>query len=76
MRKSVHKKRDFKFQEIVATAYRQRDALKLLLELLEKYGPVWYEKRHHDQAKYALNLVLPPKLILVSGRSTDLKRAA
>lgn len=76
MRKSAHKKTGIKFQDVIATAYMQRDALKLLFELLEKYGPVWYEKRHHDQAKFSLDLVMPPKLTLVSGRYTDLKRAA
>jgi hypothetical protein len=29
-------------------------ALKLLFELLENYGPVWYTLEHHDQAKTAI----------------------
>ena len=30
------------------------EALKLLFDLLEEYGPLWYTKEHHDQAKAAL----------------------
>ena len=42
----------------IETQDRLHDALKLLFELLEKYAPVWYEKKHHDQAESALNLSL------------------
>ena len=52
------------------------DALKSLYELLEKYGPVWYQKRHHDQAEIALRLSERQKPIYVAGSPRTLKRAA
>ena len=30
------------------------EALKMLFALLEEYGPLWYTKEHHDQAKAAM----------------------
>jgi hypothetical protein len=48
--------RDPVLRKALETQNRLHDALKLLFELLEKYAPVWYEKKHHDQAESALNL--------------------
>jgi hypothetical protein len=44
--------------EAVETQNRLHDALKLLFDLLEEYGPVWYKKHHHDEAESALSLPL------------------
>jgi hypothetical protein len=76
MRNSVRKETNPKFLRLVDTEYRLHDALKLLFELLEKYGPVWYEKKHHDQAEYALNLPIMRKPISASRSYRDFKQAA
>lgn len=65
-----------KLLRLVETEYKLHDALKLLFELLEKYGPVWYEKRHHDQALYALNLPVKRKPVPASKSYRDFKQAA
>ncbi len=31
-----------------------REALKMLYDLLEAYGPFWYTREHHDKAQEAL----------------------
>ena len=41
---------------VVENQTRLHNALKLLFDLLEHYGPIWYTKRHHDEAKSALML--------------------
>ena len=56
-------------------------ALQSLYELLEQYGPVWYQKKHHDQARIALSLSARRKAILASENHTtvrhrSLRRAA
>lgn len=65
-----------KLLRLVETEYKLHDALKLLFELLEKYGPVWYEKKHHDQALYALNLPVRRKPVPASRNYRDFKQAA
>lgn len=65
-----------KHLRVVGTEYKLHDALKLLFELLEKYGPVWYEKKHHDQALYALNLTEKRKPVPASKSYRDFKQAA
>ena len=43
--------------EILALKIIQRElheALLLLFNLLERYGPLWYEKTYHDRARAAL----------------------
>ena len=76
MRNSVLQETDPKFLRLAETEYRLHDALKVLFELLEKYGPVWYEKKHHDQAEYALSLPMMRKPISAARSYRDLKQAA
>ena len=48
-------------------------------QLLEQDGPVWYQKRHHDQAEIALRLSEWGKPISVSGshsRRFEISRTA
>ena len=40
-----------------AEVAKLRKALKMLYDLLEYYGPVWYSKRHHDRAEAALGFM-------------------
>ena len=65
-----------KLLRLVETEDKLHDALKLLFDLLEKYGPVWYEKKHHDQALYALNLPIKRKPVSASKSYRDFKQAA
>ena len=76
MRDFVQKEAATKHLRLVETEYKLHDALKSLFELLEKYGPVWYEKKHHDQALYALNLPIKRKPISASKSYRDFKQAA
>ena len=76
MRNSVRKETSPKFLRLVDTEYRLHDALKLLFELLETYGPVWYEKKHHDQAEYALSLPMTQKPVSATKSYRDFKQAA
>ena len=76
MRNTVRQETDPKFPRVAETEYRLHDALKLLFDLLEKYGPVWYEKKHHDQAEYALNLPMMRKPISAARSYRDFKQAA
>jgi len=76
MRDFVRKETDPKFLRLVETEYKLHAALKLLFELLEKYGPIWYEKKHHDQALYALNLPIKRKPVPASKSYRDFKQAA
>jgi hypothetical protein len=76
MRDFGRRETDPKVSRLVETEYRLHDALKSLFELLEKYGPVWYEKKHHDQALYALNLPLTRKPAAASKSYRDFKQAA
>ena len=76
MRNSVRQGTDPKALRLVDTEYRLHDALKLLFDLLEKYGPVWYEKKHHDQAEYALNLPMMRKPISAAKSYREFKQAA
>ena len=39
------------------------EALRSLFELLERYSPLWYDKRFHDQAKAALKQFRYARLI-------------
>jgi hypothetical protein len=41
---------------VVENETRLYNALKLLFDLLEHYGPLWYTKRHHDEAESALSV--------------------
>jgi hypothetical protein len=76
MRDFVRKETDPKFLRVVETEYKLHDALKLLFDLLEEYGPVWYAKEHHDQALYALNLPMTRQPVSASKSYRDLKQAA
>jgi len=76
MRDFVQKETNPKLLRLVETEHKLHDALKLLFELLEKYGPVWYEKKHHDQALYALNLSVKRKPVSASKGYRDFKQAA
>ena len=76
MRNFVRKETDPKLLRLLETEYQLHDALKLLFDLLEEYGPVWYQKRHHDQAQYALNLPMTRKPVSGSKSYKDLKQAA
>jgi hypothetical protein len=76
MRDFARKETNPEFLRLVETEYKLHGALKLLFELLEEYGPVWYEKKHHDQAQYALNLPLARKPVSASKSYRDLKQAA
>lgn len=57
-RGSGRQQRDAELLKAIETQTRLRNALKLLFELLETYSPLWYEKRHHDQARAALYHVI------------------
>lgn len=46
---------DAKF--LSAQVLKLREALKMLYELLEAYGPMWYTEEHHDKAEAALRSV-------------------
>jgi hypothetical protein len=67
--------------QVVDTEETLYNALQLLYDLLENFGPVWYQKRHHDQARIALSLSARRKAILASESHTavrhkTLRRAA
>ena len=55
-RRSGRRNRDHELLKAIEIQNRLHDALKVLFELLETYSPIWYEKRYHDQAKYALKV--------------------
>jgi hypothetical protein len=76
MRDLVRKETDPEFRRLVENEYKLYCALELLFELLEKYGPVWYEKKHHDQAERALNLPMTRRPLSASKGYRDLKQAA
>jgi hypothetical protein len=76
MRDFRRRETDPKLLRLVETEYKLHDALKLLFELLEEYGPVWYEKKHHDQALSALNLPIKRKPVSASKSYRDFKQAA
>lgn len=76
MRDFVRKETDRKLLRLLETEYQLHDALKLLFELLEEYGPVWYEKKHHDQAQHALNLPMSRKSVSAAKSYRDFKQAA
>jgi hypothetical protein len=43
--------------EVVRLRQEQKEileALKMLFDLLEEYGPCWYTEEHHDRALFAL----------------------
>jgi len=46
--------RDGFLRTAVQNEIRLYAALRLLFDLLENYGPIWYTKHHHDKAKTAL----------------------
>jgi hypothetical protein len=50
-----------------ATSNKLHYALQVLFELLEEYGPLWYQKQHHDLAKSALRLPVTPKRTSTAG---------
>ena len=76
MRDFGRRETDPKLLRLVETEYKLHDALKSLFDLLEKYGPVWYEKKHHDQALYALNLPTKRKPVSASKSYREFKQAA
>jgi len=60
---------------VVENQTRLHNALKLLFDLLENYGPIWYTQRYHDAAKSALR---PPvsHAHTLNKRNKALKKAA
>jgi hypothetical protein len=48
------RERDSRLRTAIEDETRLYGALKSLFDLLENYGPIWYTKRYHDQAKTAL----------------------
>jgi hypothetical protein len=48
------RERDSRLRTAIEDETRLYGALKSLFDLLENYGPVWYTKGYHDQAKTAL----------------------
>ena len=48
------RERDGRLRTAIQDENRLYGALKSLFNLLENYGPIWYTKHHHDQAKTAL----------------------
>ena len=49
-----NRERNARLRTAIENEIRLYGALKSLFDLLESYGPVWYTKYYHDQAKTAL----------------------
>ena len=54
---------------------RLHTALKSLFDLLEHYGPIWYTKQYHDEAKSALRLPVT-NVHTANRRNKGLRRTA
>jgi hypothetical protein len=48
------RERDGRLRTAIQDETRLYGALKLLFDLLENYGPIWYTRHHHDKAQTAL----------------------
>ena len=75
-RNVVRRGPDRESSKVVEMERSLHDALKLLFELLEQYGPVWYEKRHHDIAESALRRQSAVERISATRAYKQSKRAA
>lgn len=75
-RNVVRRGGDHESSKVVKMERSLHDALKVLFELLEEYGPVWYEKQHHDIAESALRRQRTLERIFATRGYKQSKRAA